>query len=83
MEYKIDSKKILNETLLAMNPKIKKSLLKANKNDREDLEQEIILRVVEAVINKKINLPPTFSEYKEEFNRANARYPNFVKFKNN
>ncbi len=67
----IDKKEILTKALILMNPKIKKSLLNADKSVREDLEQEIKLKVTDAVLNEKIKFPPTYSDYHDEFNRKN------------
>lgn len=44
-----------------------------NRNDREDLEQEIKLKVIEAVLHGKIEIPPTFTIFKEEFDRNNRK----------
>lgn len=54
-----------------MNKKIKKSLLNTDRNEREDLEQEIKLKVIEAVLTEKIKMPPSFRVYKEQFDRKN------------
>ncbi|EWG08432.1 hypothetical protein [Cytobacillus firmus] len=67
MEKYIDKKEILTKALLIMNPKIKKSLLSVDLNDRDDLEQEIKLKIVEAVLGGKIDFPPTFTDYYEVF----------------
>ena len=72
MYKQIDTNSILVETLLTMKPKIKKSLLNTDINEREDLEQEIIVKIVEAVINKKIEIPPTFSAYMEKSNNEKS-----------
>jgi hypothetical protein len=64
----IDKNEILTEALLFMKPKIKKTLLNTDINEREDLEQEIKLKVIEAVLTERISFPPTFSDYQEEFN---------------
>jgi hypothetical protein len=58
---------ILMKALTIMNPKIKKSLRSTDLNDREDLEQEIKLRIVEAVLKGKIDYPPTFTQYHQSF----------------
>ncbi|WP_025026339.1 hypothetical protein [Caldalkalibacillus mannanilyticus] len=67
MEKDIDKKGILTKALLMMDPKIKKSLLNTDKNERDDLEQEIRLKVIEAVMEGRIKVPPTYSHYQEEF----------------
>ncbi|MDF0729012.1 hypothetical protein PY093_20605 [Cytobacillus sp. S13-E01] len=77
MDKQIDKKKILTKALLLMNPKIKKSLLNAERSEREDLEQEIRLKVSEAVLNGKIEFPLTYSDYQEEFNKKNNLRANF------
>ncbi|MGN7300336.1 hypothetical protein [Ferdinandcohnia sp. SAFN-114] len=70
MKYQnIDVKEILAEALFIMTPKIKKSLLNTHKNERDDLEQEIKLKVVEAVYLEKIETPPTFKDFYKNFNK--------------
>ena len=71
MRKMIDRIEILAKALLFMNPKIKKSLLNTDRNEREDLEQEIKLKVIEAVVKGKISTPPTFSDYQDEFYKKN------------
>lgn len=65
----IDKNKILLDSIDLMVPKIKKSLFNTNQNEREDLEQEIKLKIIEAVVVGKIGTPPTFSEFVEEVKR--------------
>lgn len=69
MDKNIDKEKILLEALSMMNPKIKKSLLNTCRSERDDLEQEIKLKVINAVLIGKIKTPPTFSEFKKKFNK--------------
>ncbi|WP_059171975.1 hypothetical protein [Bacillus sp. FJAT-27445] len=68
---RINKNEILVKALKTMTPKIKKSLLNVDRNEREDLEQEIKLRVIEAVIKEKISLPPTFCVYQEQYQSKN------------
>lgn len=50
-----------------MVPRIKKVLLNTRYQDREDLEQEIKLKLLEAIFSNKIAKPPDFwSFYKEK-----------------
>ncbi|TYS58402.1 hypothetical protein FZC76_22655 [Sutcliffiella horikoshii] len=60
---------ILMQALFLVENKIKKSSRNTDINHREDLEQEIKLKVVEAIINGKIGSPLTFSEYKENYDK--------------
>ena len=45
MNTTINKEKVLIKALSVMKPKIKKSLINTGINDREDLEQEIVLRI--------------------------------------
>ncbi|OZT10613.1 hypothetical protein CHN50_21090 [Priestia aryabhattai] len=67
MNTTINKEKILIKALSVMKAKIKKSLINTGINDREDLEQEIVLRIVKAVRDERIKIPPSFSKYKEKF----------------
>ena len=60
---------ILMQALVLVDNKIKKSSRNTDLNNREDLEQEIKLKVVEAIINGKIESPLTFTEYKENYDK--------------
>ncbi|WP_084500681.1 hypothetical protein [Halalkalibacillus halophilus] len=59
---------VIEETLEMMKPKIKKSLKNTRTQERNDLEQEIKLKVVDAVKSKKI-VPINFLEFIEEVNK--------------
>ncbi|MCD7035367.1 hypothetical protein LRR81_14070 [Metabacillus sp. GX 13764] len=67
----INKHEMIVNVLLLMSPKIKKSLLNTDRNDREDLEQEIKLKLIEAVFGGRISPPPTFLDFQEEFNQKN------------
>lgn len=56
------------EVLNAMKPKIKKELLNTKFQDRHDLEQEISLKLIEAIIYDRIKQPPNFWDFKEQLN---------------
>ncbi|MDV2583473.1 hypothetical protein [Alkalibacillus haloalkaliphilus] len=60
--HNLDENEIIHETLTMMKPKIKKSIKKTNYQERDDLEQEISLKVVQAVKNKRI-APVDFWEF--------------------
>ncbi|PRT15846.1 hypothetical protein G9298_28530 (plasmid) [Bacillus thuringiensis] len=47
-----------------MEPKIRKSLRLTNQQDREDLEQEIKLKIIEVSTNNIIRDTPGFWEYR-------------------
>jgi len=64
--------KILMHAFLLVDAKIKKSILHTDINNREDLEQEIKLKVIEAIMADKIEQPPTFTEYKESFDKGRS-----------
>ncbi|GEN47196.1 hypothetical protein [Alkalibacillus haloalkaliphilus] len=63
--HNLDENEIIQETLMMMKPKIKKSVMKTNYQERDDLEQEINLKVVQAVKNKRI-IPVDFWEFVEK-----------------
>ncbi|AVD54620.1 hypothetical protein BEH_26015 (plasmid) [Priestia filamentosa] len=69
MNTNINREKVLIKALSIMKPKIKKSLISTEVNDREDLEQEIVFRIIKAVKDERIETPPSFSEYIEDFNK--------------
>lgn len=62
--------KILTRAFFLVDAKIKKSVLHTDINNREDLEQEIKLKVIEAIMSDRIEHPPTFTEYKESFDKG-------------
>ncbi|MFE7064494.1 hypothetical protein ACFVAD_20375 [Sutcliffiella sp. NPDC057660] len=64
--------KILMRAFVLVDSKIKKSTMNTDLNNREDLEQEIKLKVIEAILKGKIETPLTFTEYKEKFDRRKA-----------
>lgn len=63
----IDKMNLANEALHLMMPKIKRSVLNTSNQDREDLEQEIKLKVIEAVLYNKVESPPTFWDFQKQF----------------
>ncbi|NIK12745.1 hypothetical protein [Alkalibacillus almallahensis] len=60
-----DENVIIHETLKMMKPKIKKSINHTSYQEQEDVEQEINLKVVEAVKSEKIK-PIDFWEFVEK-----------------
>lgn len=66
----IVDKKLSKEELLdlidSLNPKIKKSLKNTNYQDRNDLEQEIKLKIIESY-EKSLIEAPNFEEFLAEF----------------
>lgn len=68
---------IAMEALILMDPKIKKSLLNTSYQDRADLEQEIKLKLLEAVINNRIESPPSIWEFKSFVEKRGGCQGNF------
>ncbi|MGE7648079.1 hypothetical protein ACQKM1_09775 [Peribacillus frigoritolerans] len=64
-------KKLSKEELLdlidSLNPKIKKSLKNTNHQDRNDLEQEIKLKIIESYEKIAAIEAPNFEEFLAEF----------------
>ncbi|MCM3676482.1 MULTISPECIES: hypothetical protein [Peribacillus] len=64
-------KKLSKEELLdlidSLNPKIKKSLKNTNYQDRNDLEQEIKLKIIESYEKIAAIKAPNFEEFLAEF----------------
>lgn len=56
----IEKKNELNDILDKFEYKIKKSLKNTNYQEREDLEQEIKLKIMEKISSVKFNKPPSF-----------------------
>lgn len=54
----INSEELIN-ILEEFQPKIKKSLKNTNFQDREDLEQEINIKIIEKLTTVKFNAPPS------------------------
>lgn len=54
------------ELLDLLKPKIKKELNQTDPKNREDLENEIILKILEALETKKFQSVPTFFELLEK-----------------
>jgi hypothetical protein len=67
----IVDKKLSKEELLdlieSLNPKIKKSLKNTNYQDRNDLEQEIKLKIIESYEKIAAIEAPNFEEFLAEF----------------
>lgn len=67
----IVDKKLSKEELLdlidSLNPKIKKSLRNTNYQDRNDLEQEIKLKIIESYEKIAAIEAPNFEEFLAEF----------------
>lgn len=51
------------ETIRQLHPKIKKSLHHTSTQDREDLEQELKLKITECIYNDVFEKPPGFWEF--------------------
>ena len=58
MEYRLDSLEVIE----LMQPKIKKLLYQTAANNREDLEQELNLVIIETMEKIKFNNMPSFSD---------------------
>ncbi|WP_350344249.1 hypothetical protein PRVXT_000641 [Proteinivorax tanatarense] len=69
---------VFMEAIDNMEPKIKKSLNNTTHQERQDLEQEIKLKAVEAVKTGKIK-PIGFWEFKEKFDSNKNKYEIGVK----
>ncbi|MDO7485163.1 hypothetical protein Q5O89_02880 [Peribacillus frigoritolerans] len=61
------SKEELMDLLDSLNPKIKKSLKNTNYQDRNDLEQEIKLKIIESYEKIAAIEAPNFEEFLAEF----------------
>lgn len=61
---KADSEEVIN-IIERFQPKIKKSLSNTNYQDREDLEQEIKVKIIEKLTNIKFNDCPSIWELLE------------------
>lgn len=70
IQDKID---IALKALVVMEPKIKKSLQNVSYHDRKDLEQEIKLKLFEAIINNRIRSVPSFWEFKSMVDRKDEK----------
>lgn len=62
-------KKEIEEILKRFNPQIKKVLKNTSYQEREDLEQEIKVKILEKVNSLNIESPPGFWEFIKENNR--------------
>lgn len=63
----VDSK-ALEEILLLYEPKIKKSLYLTNPNDREDLSQELKIKIIQNALDYDIDSIPGFWQMREKIN---------------
>ncbi|MFJ7753126.1 hypothetical protein ACQKGI_14710 [Peribacillus muralis] len=61
------SKEELMSLINSLNPKIKKSLKNTNYQDRNDLEQEIKLKIIESYEKIAAIEAPNFEEFLSEF----------------
>jgi len=61
------SKEELMDLIDSLNPKIKKSLKNTNYQDRNDLEQEIKLKIIESYEKIAAIEAPNFEEFLAEF----------------
>ncbi|MGE7761592.1 hypothetical protein [Peribacillus sp. NPDC097895] len=66
MDKKLSKEELLN-LIDSLNPKIKKSLLNTNYQDRNDLEQEIKLKIIESYEKIAAIEAPNFEEFLTEF----------------
>ena len=66
MDKKLSKEELLN-LIDSLNPKIKKSLKNTNYQDRNDLEQEIKLKIIESYEKIAAIEAPNFEEFLAEF----------------
>lgn len=57
----------IEQAIKKLNPKIKKSLFATKAQDREDLEQEIKMKIAECFHNDVFEQAPGFWEFAERF----------------
>lgn len=57
----------IEQALTQFQPKIKKSLYNTKPQNREDLEQELSLKIVECFFNEVFEQTPGFWEFAEQF----------------
>ncbi|SDK27190.1 hypothetical protein [Sediminibacillus albus] len=57
----------LTEIIIQMEPKIRKSIANTSSQERDDLEQEIKLKIIEIVTKGVIKDTPGFWEFKKSF----------------
>ncbi|WP_053220310.1 hypothetical protein [Virgibacillus senegalensis] len=58
---------MITEFIIQMEPKIKKSVMYTSPQERDDLEQEIKLKMIETVTRGVIKETPGFWEFKQSF----------------
>ncbi|MDM5361010.1 hypothetical protein ACDZ29_07895 [Peribacillus sp. RS7] len=66
MDKKLSKEELVN-LIDSLNPKIKKSLKNTNYQDRNDLEQEIKLKIIESYEKIAAIEAPNFEEFLAEF----------------
>lgn len=66
MDKKLSKEELL-DLIESLNPKIKKSLKNTNYQDRNDLEQEIKLKIIESYEKIAAIEAPNFEEFLAEF----------------
>lgn len=56
----------IEDVIKLMEPKIKKTMYTISANSREDIEQEVKLKIIESIDNIKFDETPGFWEYKRK-----------------
>lgn len=57
----------LSKLLQMFEPKLKRSLLQTSKQDREDLEQELRIKIMEVIYKYDLESTPGYWEFKNQF----------------